>query len=127
MANLVKTAQPEIVFHLVAQALVRASYREPLSTFATNVLGSVDVLDALRGQSSERVAVMVTTDKLYRNQEHCFPYREDDILGVHDPYRASKAARKIVIARYRDSNLAQQRVAVATGRAGNVIGGGDWS
>jgi CDP-glucose 4,6-dehydratase len=127
LAALVNAAKPEIVFHLAAQALVRASYREPLSTFATNVIGSANVLDALRGQSSVRVAVMVTTDKVYRNQVHYFPYREEDTLGGHDPYSASKAASEIVIASYRDSYLAQQGVSVATARAGNVIGGGDWS
>ncbi len=127
LSALVNSAKPEIVFHLAAQALVRASYREPLSTFATNVMGSANVLDALRGQSLVRVAVMVTTDKVYRNQDHCFPYREEDTLGGHDPYSASKAASEIVIASYRDSYLALQGVAVATARAGNVIGGGDWS
>jgi CDP-glucose 4,6-dehydratase len=127
LATLVKTAQAEILFHLAAQTLVRASYREPISTFATNVMGSAHVLEALRGQSSARVAVMVTTDKVYRNQEHCYPYREEDTLGGHDPYSASKAASELVIASYRDSYLAQQGVAVATARAGNVIGGGDWS
>ncbi len=127
LATLVKTAQPEIVFHLASQPLVRASYREPLSTFATNVMGSANVLDALRGQPSAQVAVMVTTDKVYRNQEHCYPYREEDTLGGHDPYSASKAASEIVIASYRDAYLVQQGVAVATARAGNVIGGGDWS
>jgi CDP-glucose 4,6-dehydratase len=127
LASLIKAAQPEIVLHLAAQALVRASYREPLSTFATNVMGSAHVLDALRGLPTVRVAVMVTTDKVYRNQEHCYPYREDETLGGHDPYSASKAASELVIASYRDSYLAQQGVAVATARAGNVIGGGDWS
>ena len=127
VALLVQDAQPEIVLHLAAQPLVRASYLDPLATFSTNVMGTVNLLDALRGLASVRVAVMVTTDKVYRNQEHAYPYREDDALGGHDPYSASKAASEIVIASYRDAFLAQQGVAVASARAGNVIGGGDWS
>ena len=127
LAKLIHAARPEVVFHFAAQPLVRASYREPINTFATNVMGTAHVLDALRGLSDVRVAVVVTTDKVYRNQEHCYPYREDDTLGGHDPYSASKAASEIVVASYRDSYLAQQGVAVATARAGNVIGGGDWS
>lgn len=127
LAALIKAARPEIVFHLAAQPLVRASYREPLETFATNVMGTAHVLDALRGLDGVRVAVMVTTDKVYRNLEQPYPYREDDTLGGHDPYSASKAASEIVIASYRDAFLAAQSVAVASVRAGNVIGGGDWS
>lgn len=127
LAVLTKAARPEIVFHLAAQPLVRASYREPLATFATNVMGTVHVLDALRDVDSVRVAVMVTTDKVYRNLEHPYPYREEDALGGHDPYSASKAASEIVIASYRDAFLKAQGVAVASARAGNVIGGGDWS
>ena len=127
VANLVREAQPEVVLHLAAQPLVRASYRDPLATFSTNVMGTAHVLDAMRGVESVRVAVMVTTDKVYRNLEHAYPYREDDALGGHDPYSASKAASEIVIASYRDAFLAQQGVAIASARAGNVIGGGDWS
>jgi CDP-glucose 4,6-dehydratase len=127
LATLVSATQPEVVFHLAAQPLVRASYREPLSTFTTNIMGTANVLDALRGQADARVAVMVTTDKVYRNKEHCYPYREDDTLGGHDPYSASKAASEIVIASYRDAYLKDQGLAVASARAGNVIGGGDWS
>ncbi len=127
VARLLQDVQPEIVLHLAAQPLVRASYRDPLATFSTNVMGTANVLDALRGLASVRVAVMVTTDKVYRNLEHAYPYREDDALGGHDPYSASKAASEIVIASYRDAFLAQQGVAIASARAGNVIGGGDWS
>lgn len=127
LVNIVRKVQPEIVLHLAAQPLVRASYRDPLATFSTNIMGTAHVLDALRGLDSVRVAVMVTTDKVYRNLEHPHPYREDDALGGHDPYSASKAASEIVIASYRDAFLAEQGVAVATARAGNVIGGGDWS
>ena len=127
VAALVRAAPPQIVLHLAAQALVRPGYAAPLDTFATNVMGTAHVLDALRGQPSVRVAVVVTTDKVYRNREWAYPYREDDPLGGHDPYSASKAAAELVAASYRDSFLAAQGVAVATARAGNVIGGGDWS
>lgn len=127
VADLVNTAQPEIIFHLAAQALVRASYREPLETFATNVQGTANVLNAVRRLDSVRVFVAITTDKVYQNLEHKYPYREIDALGGHDPYSASKAAAEIVIASYRDSYLASNGVAVASARAGNVVGGGDWS
>jgi len=115
------------VLHLAAQALVRASYAAPLDTYATNVMGTAHVLDALRGLPGVRVALVVTTDKVYRNREWVYPYREDDALGGHDPYSASKAAAEIVAASYRDAFLSAQGVAVATARAGNVIGGGDWA
>ena len=127
LPDLIKAAQPEIVFHLAAQPLVRASYREPLDTFATNVMGTAQVLDGLRGLAGVRVALMVTTDKVYRNNDWPWPYREDDALGGRDPYSASKAASEIAIASYRDAFLSEQGVAVASARAGNVIGGGDWS
>jgi|SRR5680860_546411 len=127
LASLINTVRPEIVFHLAAQPLVRASYREPLTTFATNVMGTAHVLDALRGLDSVRVALVVTTDKVYCNNDWPWPYREDDALGGHDPYSASKAAGEILIASYRDAFLATQGVAVASARAGNVIGGGDWA
>ena len=124
---LVHAVQPEIVFHLAAQALVRTSYQQPLDTFGTNVMGTANMLDALRDLPSVRVAVMVTTDKVYQNREWPYPYREDDPLGGHDPYSASKAASELVIASYRASYLGAAGVAVASARAGNVIGGGDWS
>jgi CDP-glucose 4,6-dehydratase len=125
--RIIQTAQPEIVLHLAAQPLVRASYRQPVETFVTNVMGTAYLLNALRGLESVGVAIMVTTDKVYRNNEWHWPYREEDALGGHDPYSASKAASEIVIASFRDSFLADQGVAVASARAGNVIGGGDWS
>ena len=127
LAALIRAARPEIVFHLAAQPLVRASYKEPRETFATNVMGTVNVLDALRGLAGVRVALMVTTDKVYRDDGSGVPYREEDALGGYDPYSASKAACEMAIASYRDSFLAAQGVAVASARAGNVIGGGDWS
>lgn len=125
--KIITDCSPEIVLHLAAQPLVRASYRDPVATYATNVMGTVHVLNALRRLESLRVAVMVTTDKVYRNLEHPYPFREDDTLGGYDPYSASKAAGEIVIASYRDAFLREQGVAVASARAGNVIGGGDWS
>lgn len=127
LSHLVSETSPEIVLHLAAQPLVRASYRQPLATFATNIMGTAHLLDALRRLDSVKVAVLVTTDKVYRNQEWPYPYRESDTLGGHDPYSASKAASELVAASYRDAFLAEQGVAVATARAGNVIGGGDWS
>jgi CDP-glucose 4,6-dehydratase len=125
--QLVQLCQPEIVLHLAAQALVRPSYREPLATFETNVMGTANVLESLRGVAEVKVALMVTTDKVYRNNERSEPYAEAAELGGHDPYSASKAASELVIASYRDSFLAEQGVAVVVARAGNVIGGGDWS
>lgn len=127
VAARVQAARPQIVLHLAAQALVRAGYADPLGTHATNVMGTAHVLDALRGQADVRAVVVVTTDKVYRNREWAYPYREDDPLGGHDPYSASKAAAEIITASYRDAFLAAQGVAVATARAGNVIGGGDWA
>jgi len=126
-AAVIREFQPEIVLHMAAQPLVRASYREPVDTFATNVPGTVHVLDALRGLEGVQVAVMITTDKVYRNREWERPYTEDDTLGGADPYSASKAACEIVIDAYRDSFLRAQGVRLASARAGNVIGGGDWS
>lgn len=127
LASIIKKADPEIVFHLAAQALVRESYESPLDTFATNIMGTANLLDGLRCLKSLTAVVMVTTDKVYRNNEWVFPYREDDALGGHDPYSASKAASEIVIASYRDAFLTSRDVAIASARAGNVIGGGDWS
>ncbi len=123
----VAQARPEIVLHLAAQALVRESYRAPVDTWATNVMGTVHLLDALRRHPGARVAVLVTTDKVYRNREWHHPYRENDELGGHDPYSASKAASELAIASYRDAFLAPQGLALASARAGNVIGGGDWA
>ncbi|KQZ98181.1 MAG: CDP-glucose 4,6-dehydratase [Achromobacter sp.] len=123
----VLAARPDVVLHLAAQALVRPSYAQPVETFAANIMGTAHLLDALRATPSARVAVMVTTDKVYRNNEWPYPYRENDALGGHDPYSASKAASELVIASYRDAFLREQGLAVASARAGNVIGGGDWS
>ncbi len=127
LSTLIKKLQPEVVFHLAAQPLVRHSYQEPAETFNTNVMGTAHLLDAIGSLRCVKVAVMVTTDKVYSNKEWHWPYRENDTLGGHDPYSASKAACEIVIDSYRESFLAQQGLALASARAGNVIGGGDWS
>jgi len=119
-------ARPTIVLHLAAQALVRAAYRAPVETFATNVLGTVHVLDALRRAPELDAAVFVTTDKVYENREWAWGYRESDRLGGHDPYAASKAACEIAIASYRDSFF-DRPTRLPSARAGNVIGGGDWA
>jgi CDP-glucose 4,6-dehydratase len=120
--------QPSIVFHLAAQPLVRASYATPVETFATNVMGTVHVLEACRTVASVRAIVCVTTDKCYDNREWNWGYREVDPLGGHDPYSASKGAAEIAIAAYRRSFFhAPDAARVASARAGNVIGGGDWS
>lgn len=120
-------AQPEVVFHLAAQPLVRASYADPLGTFATNILGTANVLQSVRQVPSVRAVVIITTDKVYQNKEWAHPYREGDRLGGHDPYSASKAAAEIVTASMRDSFFHGSPVRIATARAGNVIGGGDWA
>ena len=127
VTSIIHKVQPEIVFHLAAQPLVRASYREPVDTFSTNIMGSVNLLDALRHVECVKSIVMVTTDKVYHNQEQLYPYTEEDRLGGVDPYSASKAASELVIASYRESYLINKGVAVSTARAGNVVGGGDWS
>jgi CDP-glucose 4,6-dehydratase len=119
--------QPEVVFHLAAQPLVRASYSDPLGTFSSNIMGTAHLLESMRGLKALRVGVMVTTDKVYLNLDQPYPFREDDVLGGQDPYSASKAACEIVTACFRESFLKNQGIAVATARAGNVMGGGDWS
>ncbi len=123
---------PEVIFHLAAQPLVQQSYADPLGTYATNVMGTAHVLEAVRKTSSIRAVISITTDKCYENREWVWPYRETDPLGGYDPYSSSKACAEIVCAAYRSSYfpvnaLASHHVALATARAGNVIGGGDWS
>jgi CDP-glucose 4,6-dehydratase len=120
--------QPEFVFHLAAQALVRRSYDEPKLTFDTNIGGSTNVLECVRTTPSLRAVVYVTSDKCYRNKEWIWGYRENDELGGRDPYSASKAAAELVFAAYADSYFAQRSsLGIASVRAGNVIGGGDWA
>jgi len=119
--------KPEFVFHLAAQALVRLSYDDPKSTFDTNVGGSVNLLEAVRKTPSVRALIYVTSDKCYRNNEWVWGYRENDALGGHDPYSASKAAAELVFDAYRQSYFVECGLGAASVRAGNVIGGGDWS
>lgn len=119
--------QPDFVFHLAAQALVRYSYEHPLETYATNVMGTAHVLEALRSLKKPCATVIVTTDKCYENREQDYAYAEEDPLGGHDPYSSSKGAAEIVISAYRRSFFGQSPVRIASARAGNVIGGGDWA
>jgi len=124
--------RPEIVFHMAAQPLVRKSYEDPVSTYATNVMGTANVLESVRGCDSVRAVVVITTDKCYENREWIWPYRETDRLGGFDPYSNSKACAELVVSAYRNSffnpaDYSRHGVAVASVRAGNVIGGGDWA
>ena len=128
----VTETQPQIVFHLAAQPLVRRSYVDPVSTWETNVFGTINLLEALRQLSGPCTAVMITTDKVYRNNEWLYGYRENDSLGGHDPYSSSKAAAELAIASWRSSFCGKQshqtpHLRIASARAGNVIGGGDWA
>lgn len=123
----VDAAAPTIVLHMAAQPLVRQSYADPVSTFATNFMGTVNVLEALRGAAGLTAVLIVTTDKVYRNDDSGTPFAEADPLGGHDPYSASKACAEIATAAYADSFFTRAGVALATARAGNVVGGGDWS
>ncbi|MCV3766979.1 CDP-glucose 4,6-dehydratase [Rhizobium sp. TRM95796] len=123
----VQAVEPDIILHLAAQPLVRAGYRDPLDTFETNVQGTANLLDAARSIGSPRVIVSITTDKVYENAETGTAFTETDPLGGHDPYSASKAAADIVTSSYRRSYFLPRQIGVATARAGNVIGGGDWA
>ncbi|MDD5177602.1 MAG: CDP-glucose 4,6-dehydratase [Sterolibacterium sp.] len=123
----VRAAQPEIVFHLAAQPIVRASYQEPVATYATNVMGTVHLLEALRGVGSLRAALIITSDKCYENREWAWGYRENEAMGGHDPYASSKGCAELVTAAYRRSFFAAGLAGIASARAGNVIGGGDWA
>lgn len=125
-------AKPEIVIHMAAQPLVRYSYLNPVETYATNVMGTVHVLESIRASNSVRAAVIVTTDKCYENKEWAWGYRENEPMGGHDPYSNSKGCAELVTSAYRQSYFSPEKysehhVAIASARAGNVIGGGDWS
>ncbi|ATY34368.1 CDP-glucose 4,6-dehydratase [Sphingomonas psychrotolerans] len=122
----VEASRPEMIFHLAAQPLVRLSYREPVETYATNVMGTVHLLEAARRTPDVKAIVCVTSDKCYQNREWIWPYRESDPMGGHDPYSSSKGCAELVAAAYRSSFFADGP-ALATARAGNVIGGGDWA
>jgi CDP-glucose 4,6-dehydratase len=127
VAAAVAEARPQIAIHMAAQSLVRRSYRDPAETFAVNVMGTANVLDALRAAGNLEAVLVVTTDKVYRNTEQGRAFVEDDPLGGTDPYSASKAAAEIVTASLAASVFAAEGIPVATARAGNVIGGGDWA
>ena len=131
LLDVFKKEKPEIVFHLGAQALVIDGYSSPLETFQTNTMGTANVLEAIRLTDSVKTAVMVTTDKVYENKEWIWPYREEETIGGYDPYSASKGACELIISSYRNSffntnKYDVHRKAIASVRAGNVIGGGDW-
>ena len=127
LSLIVKKFQPEIVIHMAALPLVRDSYLKPIETFETNVLGTVNLLESLRDLESVKSVLCITTDKVYKNKEQIDPYKEEDELGGYDPYSSSKAASEIAISCYRDSFLLKKNIGIASVRAGNVIGGGDWS
>ncbi len=124
---LIKEHNPDIVIHLAAQALVRHSYEFPVETFATNVMGTVNVLEAVRASSTVRAVLVITSDKCYENKEWVWGYRESDAMGGYDPYSSSKGCAELVIAAYRNSFFKEAGIALASARAGNVIGGGDWA
>jgi len=124
--------QPEIVFHLAAQPLVRLSYEQPVMTYQTNVMGTINILEAIRTTDSVKIGILITTDKCYENKEQIWGYRENDPMGGHDPYSSSKGAAEIAISSWRCSfmnpqNYEQHGKSIASVRAGNVIGGGDWA
>jgi CDP-glucose 4,6-dehydratase len=120
--------QPEIVFHLAAQAIVKTSYENPIETFQTNVIGTANVLEAIRSVDSVKVAVLVTSDKCYKNEEKKFGFTENDAMGGDDPYSASKACAELVINSYRKSFFSEENTTkIVSVRAGNILGGGDWS
>ena len=123
----IDAAQPDFVFHLAAQPLVRLSYEQPVETYQTNVIGTIHVLEALRRLPKPCATVFITTDKCYENREWIYGYRENDPLGGHDPYSSSKAAAEIAISAWRRSFFQNHPVRVASARAGNVIAGGDWA
>ncbi len=132
LKSVIAEHRPEIVFHLAAQPLVRYSYKNPVETYATNIMGTVHMLETVRLSESARVVVSITSDKCYENKEWLWGYREDERLGGHDPYSSSKGCAELVISAYRRSYFTPEtyqhhRVALASTRAGNVIGGGDWA
>ena len=127
LLSTLKKYQPEIVIHMAAQALVRYSYANPIETYATNVMGTVHLLEAARQTGSVRAIVNVTSDKCYENREWVWGYRENEPMGGHDPYSSSKGCAEIVTSAYRRSFFEQSGIGLASARAGNVIGGGDWA
>jgi CDP-glucose 4,6-dehydratase len=127
LRNAIAEFEPDIILHLAAQPILRLSYDEPVETYATNVMGTVHVLEAARHTPSARVTLVVTTDKCYENHEQIWPYRETDAMGGHDPYSSSKGCAELVVSAYTRSFFNRGEQVVASVRAGNVIGGGDWA
>lgn len=127
LSHVMQTAKPEIVFHLAAQPLVRYSYDQPAETYAVNVMGTVNLLEAVRATPGVKAVVNVTTDKCYENREWAWGYRENEPMGGFDPYSSSKGCAELVTSAYRRSYLEPAGIALASARAGNVIGGGDWA
>ena len=130
LSDVFQKVQPEIVFHLAAQPLVRLSYEQPVDTYATNVMGTVNLLEAVRQTQSIKVCQIITSDKCYENREWIYPYRENDPMGGHDPYSSSKGCAELIVSSYRNSffeTTHHSPVSLSSVRAGNVIGGGDWA
>lgn len=127
LSKVIETFKPEIIFHLAAQSLVRLAYADPTLTFGTNTLGTLNVLECIRESAHPIVGVIITSDKCYHNQEWTWGYRENDVLGGDDPYSASKACAELIFRAYDRSYFQQEGLRVATTRAGNVVGGGDWA
>jgi len=127
LQSAMQAAKPDIVIHMAAQPLVRASYVDPVETYATNVMGTVNLFEAIRKMPSVRAVVNITTDKCYENREWVWPYRENEAMGGHDPYSSSKGCAELVTSAYRRSFFGELGVQLASVRAGNVIGGGDWA
>jgi CDP-glucose 4,6-dehydratase len=127
LSKALQEAQPEIVFHLAAQPLVLKSYLDPIETYNTNVMGTVNLLEAIRKVKSVKAVLVITSDKCYENKEWIWPYRENEPMGGHDPYSSSKGCAELVTSAFRNSYFTDSTTAIASVRAGNVIGGGDWS
>lgn len=127
LVSTLKIHKPDIIFHFAAQALVRKSYQNPLETYQTNIIGVANLLEAVRNTGDTKAIVNVTTDKCYENMNKTYAYKESDPLGGYDPYSSSKACSEIITSSYRRSYLREMGILVATARAGNVIGGGDWA
>tara|TARA_A100001011_G_scaffold394315_1_gene486405 strand:- start:718 stop:1803 length:1086 start_codon:yes stop_codon:yes gene_type:complete len=128
IAQIIKDHKPDFVFHLAAQSLVRESYLNPIKTFSTNVIGSINILDSLKNIDKQMSVIMITSDKVYRNYESNKPFSENDVLGGDDPYSASKGMAEIAIRSYYESYFKNNKnIRLGIGRAGNVIGGGDWA
>lgn len=127
LSHSITDAQPDIVFHLAAQPLVRRSYADPIETYSTNVMGTVNLLEAIRQSATVKAVVNITTDKCYENKEWIWAYRENEPMGGHDPYSSSKGCAELITASYRNSFYENAGIGLASARAGNVIGGGDWS